>query len=171
MKEILKRVSIREYFDKKVEKEKIEKLLLAGMCAPSARNQRAWEFLVCDDKELLAKISEGSKNHYMAKEAPLAILVLCNKNKITSPTYVDQDLAASVENILLEVTHLDLGAVWLGVAQNEERMQYLKDLFKLEEKYYVFSVIVIGYPKKEVIKERKYDDTIVHYNKLGNKYE
>ena len=53
MEEIIKRVSIREYLDKKVEKEKVEKLLLAGQVAPSARNQRPWEFIVCDDKNLL----------------------------------------------------------------------------------------------------------------------
>ena len=171
MQEILKRVSVREYLDKKVGFEKVKKLLLAGMCAPSARNQKAWEFLVCDDVNLLKKISEGSKNHYMTKDAPLAILVLCNKDKITSPTYIDQDLAAATENILLEVTHLELGAVWLGVAPNEERMQYLKQLFKLDDNYYAFSIIVIGYPKKEVIKERIYDESIVHHNNIGHKYE
>ena len=171
MKEILKRVSVREYLDKKVEEEKVKKILLAGMSAPCARNQKAWEFLVVDDKEILNKIGDGAKYHAMAKEAPLAILVLCNKSKITSPTYVDQDLAAATENILLEVTHLDLGAVWLGVAQNEERMNYLKNVFDLDDNYYIFNVIVIGYPKKEIIKERKYDETIVHYNKIGNKYE
>ena len=171
MEEILKRVSVREYLDKKVEKEKVKKLLVAGNSAPSARNQKAWEFLVVDDKELLNRIGDGARYHAMAKEAPLAILVLCNKSKITSPTYVDQDLAAATENILLEVTHLGLGAVWLGVAQNEERMNYLKNIFNLDDNYYVFNVIVIGYPKKEIIKEREYNESIVHYNRIGDKYE
>ena len=53
MKEIFKRVSVREYTNQKVEKEKVEKLLFAGMVAPCARNQRAWEFLVVDDEKIL----------------------------------------------------------------------------------------------------------------------
>ena len=171
MKEIFKRVSVREYTNQKVEKEKVEKLLFAGMVAPCARNQRAWEFLVCDDEALLNKIGDGAPYHKMAKKAPLAILVLCNKNKITSPTYIDQDLAAATENILLEVTHLGLGAVWLGVAQNEDRMAYLKGVFNIPDNYYVFNVIVIGYPLKEVKKERIYDGSIVHHNYLGKKYD
>ena len=171
MKEIFERVSIREYSKRKIEKEKVEKLLFAGMVAPCARNQRAWEFLVCDDEILLNKIGNGAPYHKMAKEAPLAILVLCNKDKITSPTYIDQDLAVATENILLEVTHLGLGAVWLGVAQNEERMSYLKDVFNIPDNYYVFNVIVIGYPLKEVKKERIYDENIIHHNCLGKKYE
>ena len=171
MEEILKRVSIREYLDKKVEKEKVEKLLLAGMSAPSAKNQKAWEFLVCDDKEKLTEISNRCKNHYMAKDAPLVIMVLANKTKAITPLYLDQDLAAATENILLEATHLGLGTVWLGVAPNEERMNNFKEIFHLSEEYYVLSAIVVGYPKNKVIKERKYDELIVHHNFIGNKYE
>ena len=171
MEEIIKRVSIREYLDKEIEKEKVKKLLLAGQVAPSARNQRPGEFIVCDDKALLNEISNRCKNHYMAKDAPLAIIVLGNKNKEKSPMYTYQDLSAATENILLEVTHLGLGSVWLGVAPNEERMNNLKEIFNLTDDYFAFSIIVIGYPKNEVIKERKYDDSLVHHNKLNRKYE
>ena len=171
MKEIIDRVSIREYENKVIEEYKIKKLLLAGMVAPSARNQRAWEFLVCDDKELLIEMGNRCPNHKMAKDAAIAIIVLCNKNKVTTPLYVDQDLSAATENILLEATHLELGSVWLGVAPNEERMNNLKEIFGLNDDYYAFSAILIGYPKNKVFKDRKYDDTLVHYNKLGNKYE
>ena len=171
MEEIIKRVSIREYLDKEIEKEKVEKLLLAGQVAPSARNQRPWEFIVCDDKELLNEISSRCKNHYMAKDASLAIIVLGNKNKEKSPMYTYQDLSAATENILLEATHLGLGSVWLGVAPNEERMTNLKEIFNLTDDYFAFSIIVIGYPKNKVIKERKYDDSLVHHNKLNKKYE
>ena len=80
MEEIIKRVSIREYLDKEVEKEKVKKLLLAGEVAPSAKNQRPWEFIVCDDKSLLNEIGNRCPNHKMAKDAPLAIIVLCNNN-------------------------------------------------------------------------------------------
>jgi nitroreductase len=171
MEEIIKRVSIREYLDKEVEKEKVKKLLLAGEVAPSAKNQRPWEFIVCDDKELLKEIGNRCPNHKMAKDASLAIIVLCNTNKIISPLYTHQDLSAATENILLEATHLGLGSVWLGVAPNEERMNNLKEIFELPDDYYAFSIIVIGYPKKEIIKERKYDSSLIHHNKLNNKYE
>ena len=44
MKEIFARASVRSYEDKPVEKEKIEQLLRAAMAAPTAMNQRPWEF-------------------------------------------------------------------------------------------------------------------------------
>ena len=115
-------------------------------------------------------MADRCPNHRMAKGAPLAIIVLCNKTKMTTPLYVEQDLSAATENILLEATHLGLGSVWLGVSPNEERMNNLKEIFGLNDDYYAFSAIIIGYPKNEIIKERKYDDNLVHHNKLGNKY-
>ena len=42
----------------------ITKLLQAAMSAPSALNEQPWEFIVVDDHELLAKISENGSPLY-----------------------------------------------------------------------------------------------------------
>ena len=44
MDAIFHRVSIRKYQDRPVEREKIERILRAGMQAPSTGNQQPWEF-------------------------------------------------------------------------------------------------------------------------------
>ena len=51
MNSIFKRKSIRKFLDKEIEDEKIERLLRAGMQAPSAINSQPWEFLVVRDKK------------------------------------------------------------------------------------------------------------------------
>lgn len=51
-----KRRSIRRYEARLVEKETIERLLRAAMQAPSAANQRPWEFIVVENKDTLAKL-------------------------------------------------------------------------------------------------------------------
>ena len=43
---IFTRRSIRRFLDKPVEQEKIERILKAGMQAPSAHNMQPWEFVV-----------------------------------------------------------------------------------------------------------------------------
>ena len=58
MKEIFHRTSIRNYQDKPVETEKIEKMLRAAMAAPSAGNQQPWEFYVVTDKDALKKLAK-----------------------------------------------------------------------------------------------------------------
>ena len=50
---ILQRTSVRSYEDRPVEKEKIEKLLRAGMAAPTAVNKQPWHFIVVTDKDCL----------------------------------------------------------------------------------------------------------------------
>ena len=72
---ILKRTSIRSYENKTVEKEKIEKLLRAGMAAPTAMNKQPWHFVVVTDKGQLQKLSEANPYAAMAAKAPLAIVV------------------------------------------------------------------------------------------------
>ena len=53
---ILERTSIRSYQDQSVEEEKIEKLLRAGMAAPTAKNKQPWHFIVVTEKDLLQKL-------------------------------------------------------------------------------------------------------------------
>ena len=53
MNAIFKRKSIRNFLDKEIEDEKIERLLKAGMQAPSAMNTQPWEFIVVKDKKAL----------------------------------------------------------------------------------------------------------------------
>src|SRR3712207_5915985 len=72
---IVTRTSVRAYTDAPVESEKIEKLLRAGMAAPSAVNKQPWHFIVVTDKAVLSRIPEVNPNAGMAAKAPLAIVV------------------------------------------------------------------------------------------------
>ena len=65
---ILQRTSVRSYEDRPVEKEKIEKLLRAGMAAPTAVNKQPWHFIVVTDKNQLEKLAEANPNAGMAAE-------------------------------------------------------------------------------------------------------
>ena len=52
MNSIFHHVSIRKYKNQPVEKEKILRILKAGMQSPSAWNQQPWEFYVVTNKEM-----------------------------------------------------------------------------------------------------------------------
>ena len=57
MNEIFTRRSIRKYQNKPVEQEKLERILRAGMQAPSAQNEQPWEFIViAEDREMKQQI-------------------------------------------------------------------------------------------------------------------
>lgn len=167
MNSILTRRSIRKYEDKPVEKEKIEKLLRAAMQAPSAGNQQPWEFIVLQDKENLKKLSLMSPYSKLIENAPTAIVLLANEERMKFPSIWQQDMGAAAENILLEAVEQGLGAVWLGVAPIEDRVNYIKEMFNLKEAIIPFCVIALGYPKDEENRfVDRYDETRVHYEKF-----
>ena len=165
MENIFVRRSIRKYKNIQIEKEKIEKLLHAAMQAPSAGNQQPWEFLILENKETLGKLSKISPYATMLKEAPLAIIVLSNEEKMRFPEYWQQDLGAATQNILLEAVELGLGSVWLGVAPLKEREDFIKEMFNLPNEVTPFNIIVLGYPSEG--QENKfvdrYDEVRVHF--------
>ncbi|NLP17374.1 MAG: nitroreductase family protein [Clostridiales bacterium] len=162
---IFNRRSIRRYKKQAVEPDKVEKLLRAAMQAPSAVNQQPWEFIVVQNKgglERLAGISAYSK---MVAEAPLAIVLLGNEDRMRLQHHWEQDMAAAAQNILLEAAYLGLGGVWLGVAPMKDRMDLISELYGLKSKLRPFCVIPIGYPEEG--QEHKYvdrfDSNRVHY--------
>lgn len=167
MEIIFNRRSIRRYKNQAVEEEKIDKILRAAMQAPSAVNQQPWEFIVVRDKENLKKLSGISAYSKMVADAPLAIVPLGNEDKMILQHHWQQDLAAATQNILLEAAYLGLGAVWLGVAPMEDRMDYIRKLFGLSKKLRPFCVIPIGYPAEghENKFVDRFDPSKVHYEK------
>lgn len=121
---IMTRSSVRSYQDKPVEKDKIEKLLRAGMAAPSAMNKQPWHFVVVTDKKELADIAEATPNASMAKDAPLAIIVCGDLTKAAdgdAKQFWIQDCSAVSENILLAAHGMGLGAVWLTTRPSTRR--------------------------------------------------
>ncbi len=150
------RRSIRKYDHRPVENDKIEKILRAGMQSPSACNQQGWEFLIVKDKVLLQKISEMSPYSSMVATCAFAIVLLGNMERCTAPDYWQQDLGACAQTMLLEIVNQGLGAVWLGVAPMQDRMEYLAELFKLQANLKPFCVIPVGYPDSS--QENKFVD-------------
>jgi len=53
---LLTRRSIRSFTDKKVSDDLVQKILTAGMYAPSARNERPWHFIVIRDRNTFEKL-------------------------------------------------------------------------------------------------------------------
>lgn len=161
MKSIFHRTSIREYLDKKVEPEKMELLLKAAMAAPSAANQQPWEFYVVENKEILKKLSLCSPYAGCVEKAPIAI-VSCYRSNTSLPMYAEIDLSACTENILLAADSLGLGAVWIGIAPLQERMDKVKECLNIEDGIEAFAIVPVGYPAKEMVQQNRYDESRIH---------
>ncbi|MBQ7028452.1 MAG: nitroreductase family protein [Ruminococcus sp.] len=163
MKEIFERISIRKYTDKPVESDKIQQILKAAMAAPSASNQQPWEFYVVSDKEKIRQLSLISPYAACAENAPLVIVPCYRTEGLRWSETVLLDLSAATENMLLEITSLGLGGVWLCAAPLEDRMSKTEDVLEIPENLRAFALIAVGYPSESRKQQNRFDQTRIHY--------
>ena len=160
---IFKRVSVRDFRDREVEKEKIILLLKAAMAAPSANNQQPWEFIVSTDRDYIRAASKSSPWAKCVKKAPL-LIVLCMRNKgMSAPEFVPQDMGICAENILLEAVDLDLGGVYIGLYPDEELVAKATEIIVPDPSLDVFCMIALGYPKMKRPQKDRYDEARIHW--------
>ena len=158
---IAQRKSVRQFTDRKVEREKIDALLRAGMAAPSGMDKRPWEFVVITERVTLDSMAAALPNAKMLAQAPLAIVVCGN---VTTSSLWYQDCSAVTQNILLAAEALDLGAVWTAVHPYPDRVALVKRVLRLPENVIPLNVVPVGYPDDPAQPKRKYDRDNIHYN-------
>jgi nitroreductase len=161
---ILNRRSIRNYHKKPITDSLIKELLEVGMNAPSAGNEQPWQFIVITNPKILNDIPKFHPHSKMLKDASLAILVCLDMNLEKHKGMGIQDCSAATENILIAVNAKGLGAVWLGIHPREERVSGMRRLLNIPEHVLPFSLISIGYPAEQKLRENRYNDSRVHYN-------
>ncbi len=130
MNSIFHRISVRSFTDQVVEKEKIIKIIQAGMQTPSAGNQQPWEFYVVEDESIIQQLATISPYAGCVVHAKTVIVSVYRK-EIKFPEFTQIDLSIAQENMWLETDALGLGGVWLGVTPIqtiEIGIAYLDDL-------------------------------------------
>ena len=165
MDAILKRRSIRKYENKPIEEQTITKILQAAMSAPSAGNQQPWHFVVIRDRAILDAIPQYHPYAQMMTQAPVAIVVCGDPSLEKHKGYWVQDCSAAVQNILIAVESLGLGAVWLGVYPNEERMEPTRKLLGIPQSVIPMAIIPMGYPAEFKPPADRYNEQRIHMEK------
>ena len=161
------RRSIREYQDREVDDGDILKILKAGMQAPGSRlGAEPWEFVVIKNKDTLMELAEIKPR---VKTAPVAIVLVANIERAFYKTVWQQDMGAACENMLLEAVNLGLGALWNGVAPEEERMEKIAKIIGIDDitNLKPYSIVTVGYPAEgwENKFMDKFDEERIHYEK------
>lgn len=162
---INKRRSIRDFKDTDISKDTIELLLKAGMQAPSAKNQQPWAFLVIKDKSKLEKLSVVSN---LFLKCNVAIFLLIDNLKATTPEMAPADMGACTQNILLEATSMGIGSCWIGTDGRENRIKVFREVLGISERYKPFSTIVLGYPANDNVFNfvDRFDKSKIFYEEL-----
>lgn len=159
------RRSIRTYTREPVSPATVESLLRAAMSAPSAMDQRPWQFVVVTDRAKLDRLTAILPGGQMLKQAPLAILFCADPARETKlPGYWMQDCSAATQNLLLAAHAQGLGAVWIGVYPAEGQVRGVRERLGIPETVVPFSIVSLGHPAEQLPPEDRFDRTRVHAN-------
>jgi len=164
---IFGRRSVRAYAPGEVSDETVRTLLEGAMAAPSAVAKDPWRFVVVRNKETLSRIAEALPNGKMLPQAAVGIVVCGDLDAAHDRqlSYLLQDCSAAIENLLLCVHVLGLGACWLGVHPREERMKRLSTVLRLPASVLPVACLAIGRPGEVKQPRTRYKPAFVHYEK------
>ncbi len=189
------RRSIRQFEDKEIPKEVLERILDAGLKAPSSNHQRRWELVTLTDKAIIhdlaqivrpypCRITEPKtpqqemfkiaypRQRSMIEECACVVLPFFKqKYPMTEDKngYGLMDYGATwalVENMLLAATAEELGSV-VHIPVKKEPEQ-IKEFLKIPDGWYLPTLVILGYasPNAEVPSQVKATvENKVHWNK------
>lgn len=164
---LLTRVSVRKYVQQPIARTMLDKIVRAGLSAPSAGNKQPWQVLVIDDCTQLQIMADSLSSNIDFASAG-AVLVVCGDLARTfegeGRDYWVQDASAMTENMLLAAHGFGLGAVWTGVYPISDRVQRVHQVLTLPENIVPLCVIAMGWPAENPTPKDKWDVTKVHYN-------
>ena len=151
---IKKRKSYRGGFtDTPVSKDDLRKIVQAGLCAPSGKNEQTTNFVIVDNPQILEKIRQMHQANKAMQQC--RALIACIIDKEPEPIYeghsfIVEDCAAAVENMLLAITALGCATVWIdGWLRSQGRAEEIGKLLGVPETKIVRVVLPIGIPNEE----------------------
>ena len=162
---IKERRSVRFFTNRKIERERLEKIFDAARWAPSACNKQMWEFVVVESPETRKKIAKEGKAHFFIANAAAVVYVLYPKDVTPEHGANIQSAAAAIQNLLLAAHQEGLGTVWT-VACGDRKV--VRNILNIPNRYLVVAAVAIGYPAKVPIPPRRRDlGDFVHYEQFS----
>lgn len=145
------RRSIRRFKGDEIPEDVINAFKDALIWAPSAGNLQSRRFYFVFNKEIRKKLVSAALNQHFIAEAPLAIVCCADYTidrfygKRGSELYVLQDVAASIENLMLIAHSLGFGSVWVGAFNEGE----VSKILNLPDNLRPVAIIPVGYPDEK----------------------
>jgi len=173
-KKILSRRTTRAYTDEGVDLARLNLIAEAGLCAPSAMNQQAWEIAIVTDKKILKELNSavqktlpetavariksrlGDKDFSFFYNAPALIIVAIKDEAI----FPQCDCGCAITNMYHAACSLDLGACWInqisGNVSKEPSIQSILNEIGISNDMTVYGCLAVGnaaaHPTEKTIK-------------------
>lgn len=192
---INKRRSIRQFEDREISRETLERILDAELKAPSSNHQRRWELLTLTEKDTIRELAKFIRPYPCRIQEPktpqqemfkiayprqrsiveesACVILPYFKQKYSFDNQKNEyglmDYGSSwalVENMLLAATAEGLGSV-VHIPVKKESQQ-IREFMKVPDGYYLPALVILGYASKDALLPSQVEATVekkVHWNK------
>ena len=142
---MLKRRSVRKYTDEEIPKEKLNRILQAGLLAPTSRNLRPCNFLVIENKEKEISKSKAFGASFV-KDANKAIAVIAN-GEISDTWIEDSSIALAFMHLM--AAEQDIGSCWIQIHLRKSKLgksteDLVRDILGIDDYFRIVGILALG---------------------------
>ena len=162
-----RRKSVREFQDRAIDQDVLERLLATLRRAQSAANRQSWRFIVIEKKDR-AELNEAlTKEGFRNAPVIIAACAVPKEAWIRKPDKVNYawvDVTIAVTEMICAATAEGLGTCWIASLEPDR----VKAILRIPDGTDIVALIAMGWPKEELKKEekdRKPLEEIIRYGK------
>ena len=165
------RRSHRNFTDEEICPEQVQSILRAALMSPTSKSQRAWQFVVVDDKTDIEKLADAKDlGSQFMKGAPLAIVVLGDPQK--NDCWVEDGSIAAV-SMQYQAEELGLGSCWVqmrgrGLADGTPADEVIRGVLDIPANLNTLCIIAVGHKADE--RKPQNEDNLKWENVHAEKY-
>ena len=168
---ILHRRDVRgnNFLSKKIKKKTIDKIIEAGIHAPSVGFSQPWKFVVVEDENIRNKIYDNFKSSYNKskkhfkdrelyntlklegiKETPLNIAVFYKKptktilGQTSSKKMGEYSVVCAIQNMWLMARSLNIGIGWVSIINHKK----VQKILEVNNEYKLIGYLCVGHVKE-----------------------
>ena len=145
---VQQRRSHRKFTGEEVSADDVKTILRAGLMSPTSKGQRAWQFVVVDDKTDLEKLADAKDlGGQLIKDAALAIVVL--GDPMQNDCWVEDGSIAAI-SMQYQIEDLGLGSCWVqmrgrGLSDGTSADTVIQGVLNIPENLSCLCVIAVGH--------------------------
>ena len=144
---VQQRRSHRKFTAEEIDGEDVKMILRAGLMSPTSKGQRAWQFVVVDNKADLEKVSDAKElGGAFIKDAAMAIVVL--GDPMQNDCWVEDGSIAAI-TMQYQAEELGIGSCWVqmrgrGLSDGTTADMVIQGVLGIPENLSCLCVLALG---------------------------
>ena len=134
------------YAEQPLTQVQIEAILSAGFSMPTGGDQRALDFYVVTQREIMQGMKGGNPYAQALDSAPCVIVVAGDLDKALYDELLEMDAGIAAGAMLLEAADLGLTSCVLSIAPQEARIESVRESLAMPGNLRPILMIALGYP-------------------------